>query len=136
MKIIVFGCGRVGAHLANLLSEKGHEVTVIDKDSRSFRLLKDDFKGNMILGTGIDEYVLRNSGIEETKVFAAVTDQDNINIMSCLVAKEIFNVPFVIARISDPRRESIYREFGLKTICPTIEAVGGIARILSELNSL
>jgi len=144
MKIIVLGCGRVGASLANSLTGHGHQVTVMDRDPKAFRLLGDDLivehSGEMapqatgsgtprattvkqkiacVLGLGIDEDVLRQAGIEEADAFAAVTDSDYTNIMACLMAKKIFRVPRVIARISEPKREKIFHGLGLETICPT-----------------
>ncbi|MBI1987804.1 MAG: TrkA family potassium uptake protein [Nitrospinae bacterium] len=119
MKVIIFGCGRLGAFLAQALSQKGEEVAVIDRDPRAFRLLGSHFQGKTVVGTGVDEDVLREAGIEQSDAFAAVTNGDKINIMSSLIAQEIYRVPNVIARIADPKMEEIYRELGLKTLCPT-----------------
>ena len=73
----------------------------------------------MIVGTGIDESVLRRAGIEDADCFASVTNGDNRNIMAAQVAKVVFKVPRVITRIYDPIREQTYRELGLETICST-----------------
>jgi trk system potassium uptake protein TrkA len=132
MKIIVFGCGRVGAYLATCLSQAGHRVTVIDRNPRAFKMLGDEFTGDTIMGLGIDEDVLRRAGIEGTEAFAAVTDGDNTNIMSCLIAKEVFGVPMVVARINDPGREKIYNELGLITICPTTAGAQTILGLLTK----
>lgn len=132
MKVIVFGCGRLGVHLARALSDKGEDVVVIDRNPRAFRLLGRDFPGGTVVGVGIDEDVLQEAGIGEADVFAAVTDGDKINIMAALIAKELYNVPQAIARISDPRMEEIYKERGLKTFCPTTLGIEKIFLLLGE----
>jgi len=119
MKFVILGCGRVGARLATMLDHLGHEVSIIDKTRDAFNRLPNDFGGQTIIGVGIDEDVLRNAGIEQADVFAAVTNGDNTNIMASQVAKDLFHVPRVIARIYDPLREETYHTLGLETICPT-----------------
>lgn len=119
MNIVIMGCGRVGARVAANLANNGHEVSVIDTDSRAFNRLPGDFRGGTIIGTGIDEDVLRSAGIEDAHAFIAVTNGDNRNIMAAQVAKKIFEVPEVICRIYDPVREDTYRRLGLTTVCPT-----------------
>jgi trk system potassium uptake protein TrkA len=119
MKVVIMGCGRVGARIAGLLDHTGNDVTIIDTDSRAFRRLPAGFGGETIIGTGIDEDVLRRAGIEDADAFIAVTNGDNRNIMASQVARRIFNVPEVICRIYDPVREDLYRRLGLTTVCPT-----------------
>lgn len=119
MKIVILGCGRVGARLAQLMEEDGYKVSIIDADPNSFSRLYEGFNGQTTLGTGIDVDVLKAAGIENADAFAAVTNFDNTNIMACEVAKEIFNVQRVLARIYDPGRESLYHQLGLETVCPT-----------------
>ncbi len=119
MKIVILGCGRVGARLAQLMEASGHDVSIIDSDPAAFNRLPDNFNGQTILGTGIDVDVLKSAGIATADAFAAVTNYDNTNIMACEVAKEIFGVKQVLARIYDPGREGMYHQLGLETICPT-----------------
>lgn len=119
MRIVILGCGRVGARLALLMEEDGHEVSIIDSDPASLERLPSHFKGRTTLGTGIDVDVLKAAGIEGADAFAAVTNFDNTNIMACQVAKEIFGVKKVLARIYDPGRENLYHHLGLETVCPT-----------------
>jgi trk system potassium uptake protein TrkA len=128
MKVIIMGCGRVGARLAALLDSEGHEVTVIDTDAYSFRRLPPSFKGTTLLGNGIDEEVLRKAGIEQADAFVAVTQGDNRNIMANQIAKHIFNVPKVICRIYDPLRQELFETLGLETVSSTTI----FARILKE----
>ncbi|MFT4036752.1 MAG: TrkA family potassium uptake protein [Thermomicrobiales bacterium] len=119
MKAVIMGCGRVGARVASLLDHTGNDVTVIDIDSRAFRRLPATFDGDTIIGTGIDEDVLRRAGIEDADAFIAVSNGDNRNIMAAQVARLIFEVPEVVCRIYDPVREDTYRRLGLTTVCPT-----------------
>ena len=103
MKIIIMGCGRVGAQLANSLDAEGHDVTILDIDAYSFdRFLSTEFRGTALLGSGIDEEVLRKAEIEKADAFIAVAHGDNRNVMACQMAKHIFHVPKVISRIYDP----------------------------------
>jgi len=119
MKVLIMGCGRVGARLASLLDEDGHEVTVLDNDVYSFRRLPSTFGGSALYGNGIDEEALKKAGIEEVDIFVALTQGDNRNVMSCQMAKHVFNVPRVMCRIYDPLREEMYAALGLETISPT-----------------
>ncbi|HEY40519.1 MAG TPA: TrkA family potassium uptake protein [Dehalococcoidia bacterium] len=119
MKVVIMGCGRVGARLASLLEQDGHSVTIIDNDSYSFRRLAPDFKGTALIGNGIDEDVLRSAGIEEADAFIALTQGDNRNVMASQIAKHIFNVPRAVCRIYDPLRRDMYAELGIETISPT-----------------
>ena len=119
MKVIIMGCGRVGAQLAILLDKDGHQVTVLDNKSYSFRWLPTDFKGTALLGHGLDEVSLKKAGIENADIFIAVTQGDNRNIMACQIAKHIFNVPKVVCRIYDPLRRDLYITLGLEALSPT-----------------
>ena len=119
MNVVIMGCGRVGARVAALLDHAGHRVTVIDQEPSAFLRLPAEFGGDTIIGTGIDEDVLRQAGIEQADAFVAVTNGDNRNIMAAQVARMIFDVPRIILRIYDPVREDTYRRLGLTTVCPT-----------------
>ena len=133
MHVIVIGCGKVGSKFARVLSDDGHDVVIVDNDSSNFKLLDMNFRGITVTGVPIDQDVLKQAGIETADALAAVTPDDNVNIMVCQVAKEIFKVPRVIARIYDPAREHIFHEFGLETICPTDITVDVIrSKILAE----
>ena len=119
MKVVIMGCGRVGAWLAGSLDEEGHSVTILDTDSYSFRRLPPDFNGTALLGNGIDEEALKRAGIEEADVFVAVTQGDNRNVMAAQIAKHIFNVPRAICRIYDPLLQEWYYTLGIETLSPT-----------------
>ena len=119
MKIIIMGCGRVGAQLAGSLDDDGHEVTILDNDAYSFRRLSPTFGGNALIGNGIDQEALKRAGIEEADVFVALTQGDNRNVMATQIAKHIFNVPRAICRIYDPLRQELYNTLGIETFSPT-----------------
>ncbi len=126
MRVLIVGCGRVGGLLAGRLSGSGNDVSVVDGDSRSFRRLPERFPGRVVLGTGIDEDVLRTAGIEHADVFVAVTHDDNTNIMAAQIARDVFNIDRVVLRIYDQARADVYRQLGLMVICPTTTVAGMI----------
>ena len=119
MRYLIVGCGRVGSTLAKRLARDGHDVTVVDENSSAFRRVGRDFPGKLVLGTGIDVDVLRRAGADTADGFAAVTQGDNRNIMAALIAQQHFKIPRVVARIYDPERSYMYRDFGIATVCPT-----------------
>lgn len=119
MHFVVGGCGRVGSQLANILSLERHDVVVIDSEEDSFRRLGSAFNGVTLVGNTFDVDVLKEARIEEADGFAAVTHLDNTNIMAAEVAKRLFNVPRVIARLYNPERLSTYEKLGLDVVCGT-----------------
>jgi trk system potassium uptake protein len=124
MKILIMGCGRVGAWLARSLDADGHTVTVLDTDAYSFRRLRfpglvDEFKGTALVGNGTDQEVLEKAGIKNADVFIALTEGDNRNIMACEIARQVFKVPRVICRIYDPLRQELYNNLGIEAFSPT-----------------
>jgi trk system potassium uptake protein TrkA len=113
------GCGRVGSQVS-LLLDKEHNVTVIDhRDTDALLRLGPDFKGRVINGLGFDENILMEAGIKEADAFIAASSTDNANIVGARIAKNIYKVPRVVARLFDPRRAEIYQRLGLKTISTT-----------------
>lgn len=119
MNIIVVGCGRVGSHLATLLSEDGHNVSIIDRSAEAFRNLGRDFNGRTVRGIGFDESALLDAGIKEADVIAAVTSNDNANLMIAEVSRRIYEVPHVITRLYEARREKTYAQLGIDFACGT-----------------
>jgi trk system potassium uptake protein TrkA len=119
MKILIMGCGRVGARLAGLLDIEGHTVTILDTDAYSFRRLPAEFGGTALVGNGMDEEALTKAGIKETDAFLALTQGDNRNVMAAQIAKHIFKVPRVLCRIYDPLRRELYNSLGLEAFSPT-----------------
>jgi trk system potassium uptake protein TrkA len=116
MKVIIMGCGRVGQEVSRLLLEGGNEVTVIDDNLQFLERLGPQFPGKKIRGVGFDRDVLLSAGIQTADAFVATSPSDNVNIVAARIARNIFRVPRVVARIYDPRRAEIYRRLGLVTI--------------------
>lgn len=116
MRVVVMGCGRVGAGLADGLARVGHEVAVIDRDESAFARLSADFPGERILGMGFDRDVLLKAGIQDAGAFAAVSSGDNSNIISARLARETFGVQRVVARIYDAKRAAVYERLGIPTV--------------------
>jgi trk system potassium uptake protein TrkA len=116
--IIIVGCGRLGGSLANQLSAAGHSIVVIDRKPASFDKLSVDFSGYKTLGDAVELHILQQARVGDADCLFATTTADNTNLMVAQVAKTIFNVPQVIARVFDPAREALYREFGIETISP------------------
>ncbi|GAI82889.1 unnamed protein product [marine sediment metagenome] len=119
MKVVIMGCGRVGARLGGLLNADGHTVTILDTDAYSFRRLPPEFGGTALIGNGLDEEALKKAGIEEADAFVAVTQGDNRNVMAAQIAKHTFNVPKVVCRIYDPLRQELYSTLGVEALSPT-----------------
>jgi trk system potassium uptake protein TrkA len=134
MRTIIVGCGRVGSNLARRLSDEGDAVTVIDSNETAFNRLGEDFTGEMVFGTGVDEDILRRAGTEGADAFVAVTDADTTNIMAAQLAQHLFGVKNVVCRIYDPARESIYTDLGLRTVCPTTLSAEKVKRFLEAKN--
>lgn len=120
MYIVIVGCGRVGAHVAMLLSEEGHNVVIVDKHEESFKRLSHNFNGVTIVGNGFELDVLKEAGIEKADAFCSLTNGDNTNIMAAQVAQKIFKVPRVIARVYDSARAQIYKTLGLEVLSGTV----------------
>jgi trk/ktr system potassium uptake protein len=129
--VVILGCGRVGSRLARTMADEGYVVAVVDMDQFSFRRLPDSFRGRTILGTGIDEDVLRRAGIMEAKTFIAVSDNDNTNIMAAEIAQKVFGVPDVVARVYEVERARAFAQLGLKIVCPTATVVSLIREQVS-----
>jgi trk system potassium uptake protein TrkA len=120
MRVIIVGCGRVGARVAAELDQRGEHVTVIDINPRAFNRLPQSFKGETVRGNGTDEDVMRGAGAEQADLLMALTEGDNRNALTAQLGKHTFGVPRVIAKINDPLRGEAYRALGLETICRTI----------------
>jgi trk/ktr system potassium uptake protein len=138
MRIIIIGCGRMGAGLAQTLGRRGHAVTVVDRDSAAFEQLGTNFKGHTVVGVGFDREVLVHAGIERADGLAAVTASDETNVVAARLARLVFRVPRAVARLYDPRKAEIYRRLGVQTISTTAWGIHRIAELLgySEFDSL
>ena len=119
MKLVIVGCGRVGAALAEAFDNGGHDVVILDVSTRAFDRLSPEFKGQAIRGDGTDEDVLRKAGVEGADVLLALTEGDNRNVMAAQIAMEKLSVGRSVAKINDPVRAAAYAELGIGTICRT-----------------
>lgn len=120
MRVIIVGCGRVGARVAAELDQRGENVTVIDESARAFNRLPQSFGGETVRGNGTDEDVMRGAGAEQADLLMTLTEGDNRNALAAQLGKHTFGIPRVIAKINDPLRAEAYRALGLQTICRTI----------------
>jgi trk system potassium uptake protein TrkA len=132
MKVIIMGCGRIGSQVSELMSKQGHDVTVIDHDANAIGRLGPNFKGRVVQGLGFDRSVLTGAGIERADAFVAASSSDNANIVAARIARNIFRVPRVVARLYDPRRAEIYQRLGLTTISSTNWGAERIYQVLSH----
>jgi trk system potassium uptake protein TrkA len=130
MKVIVMGFGRIGSQVSKLLAIQQHDVTIIDHDANAGKRIDPAFKGRVIKGVGFDRKVLIQAGIEQAEAFVAASTSDNANIVAARIARNIFHVPRVVARLYDPLRAEIYQRLGLTTVSATNWAA---ERIYQEL---
>ncbi|MCK4427094.1 MAG: NAD-binding protein [candidate division Zixibacteria bacterium] len=119
MKVVILGCSLVGAEVASWFSSEKNQVSVIDSKENSFNRLPKDFKGEKVLGMGIDVPILIQAGIEGADAFLCLSNSDNTNIMAAQLVKQRFKVPKVIIRVYDPQTAKAFGEMGLDIICPT-----------------
>jgi trk system potassium uptake protein len=134
MKVIVMGCGRMGEQVSRMLGSAGHDVTVIDPDFKVLEHLGASFNGRKVVGVGFDKNILLQAGIETADAFAATSPSDNANIISSRIARNIFHVPRVVARLYDPRRAEIYHRLGLVTISMINWGAERIVELLTHSN--
>ena len=129
---VIIGCGRLGASLANAISDKEASVMMVDRDERAFRKLGTAYGGLTLTGDATDIAVLRSAEIERADTVVSVTNDDNTNIMVAQIACNVYHIPNVICRLYDPEREIVYKEFGIDTICPTVLSTREIDRLLGK----
>ncbi len=128
---VIVGCGKLGSYLANHLSRLGHGVVVIDRDERAFVNLSPEFSGFRVEGDATELAVLKQAKVDKADLVVSATSDDNVNLMVAQVAKKVFGVARVLARVFEPRRESVYRELGVETVCPTSVAADLFLRSIS-----
>lgn len=131
-RIVIIGCGRLGASLADYLYEQGKEVIVVDAEDTSFRKLSSSYGGLTLVGDATQLETFEKLEPDEDTVLIVVTDSDNANIMISQVAREMYHIKTIICRLYDPQRECVYDEFHIDTICPTYLSVHRIEDILKE----
>lgn len=130
MNVLIVGAGKIGGRLAQVLEGLGDEVSIVDEHEEKLALLE-NFAGLAVSGVAIDIDVLKSAGIENCDAVAAVTNNDNVNLMVAQIAQDIFKVPKVLCRVYDPKRKSIFgQNFSISTICPTSITVDGVVSFL------
>jgi trk system potassium uptake protein TrkA len=136
--MIIVGCGRNGSGLALALSKMGHAVTVIDSDPSAFKALGAAFKGDTVEGVGFDRDILEKAKIDRTDALAAFTSSDESNAVIARIAREVYHVPKVVARLYDREKAEIYRRLGVQTLSSTTWGIKKAADLLcySPLNTV
>jgi K+ transport systems, NAD-binding component len=133
MNIIIIGCGRFGSTLAGELSDDGHNISIIDRDNERLNVLGSGFNGLKIKGIEYDDEILKEAGIQTADAVLSLASDENINITVSLIAKEIYKVPLIIARIVNPNRQYIYQVLGIKTVNPIQLGVDILTSKISKL---
>jgi trk system potassium uptake protein TrkA len=128
VKAIIIGCGRVGSSIAHELRGEGWDVTAVDEKEEALGRLGDDWDGGFVVGHGMDTSVLRRAGTEDADAVVVSTDGDNTNIVVGQVVQKLFGIDCVVVRLLDPARAEFYSQQGLRTVCPTSNAIS----VLSE----
>jgi trk system potassium uptake protein len=138
MKIVIIGCGRMGTGLARVLSLRGHAITVVDKDRAALEQLEQSFRGQTVVGAGFDQGALLKAGIEHADGLAAVTNSDEANVVVARLARLVFQVPRVVARLYDPRKADLYHRLGVQVVSPVSWVINRFADLLSysELDAI
>lgn len=129
MRVLIIGCGRLGAELSMRLFERGHEVSVIDSNKNAFSKLPARFEGRINEGEAINRDVLHRAGIERADSVAVVTDSDVLNGVVGHLARTYYHVPNVVVRNHDPRYRPILERFG----CQVISAMSWGAQRIEEM---
>lgn len=132
MYIIIAGGGKVGEFLANTLSSGGHDVVVIERNREKCEKLAENKKILVINGDACDAKYLEDAGIDRANVFAAVTGDDDDNLVACQLAAATYNVPRAVARVNNPKNERIFHELGIDGISSTTI----IAKLIEEESSI
>lgn len=113
MYLVIVGAGRVGYFLTKELLDQGHEIVVIEKNAAIVTSILEDFGSICYRGDGCETTVLSEVGTNRADMFIAVTGDDEDNLVSCQIAKHLFQVPRTIARIRNPRNETIFKKLGI-----------------------
>jgi trk system potassium uptake protein TrkA len=135
MKLIVVGCGRMGAELAYHLYQQQHQVVVIDQELHAFENLHPNFRGRTIEGDALAEGILHRAGIEEADGLAAVTNSDVVNAVVGHIAHRVYHLPKVVTRNYDARWLSLLETFELTVVSSMIWGAQQIETLLYSKES-
>jgi trk system potassium uptake protein TrkA len=111
--IIIIGGGQVGYYLAKALLDEGHELLVLEKDPVRTAFICNDLGSVCVRGDGCEMATLEEAGVGRADMFVAVTGDDEDNLVSCQAAKHKFNVPRTVARVNNPKNETIFKKMGI-----------------------
>ncbi len=131
MNYVIIGCGSLGAELALALRRGGHAMVLVDKDQETLHQVDPSLRGVAIVGSGLDRQILIQAGIEQADGLAAVTSCDETNVILARLARHVFHVPRVVARLHDPRKAELYRRLGIQSEAPLDWAAKRLADLLS-----
>lgn len=130
MQVVIMGCGRTGLALATRFDAEGDQVTVIELDDAARARLPSGFRGRFVPGDGVAPRVLEAAGVAHAEAFVALTPNDNANIVAARVARDVFHVPRVLARLHDPVHAPVYSEFGIPTVGSVQTTVNRVVQLL------
>ncbi len=123
MYTVIFGCGRVGSHVAGALSSEGHSVVVVDRDPVAFKQLPAGFSGFTLVRNASEFDVMEDAKVREADLVVAATQDDNLNLMLASFARDLLGVNQVIARVFDLSSKAVGEALGITISCST-ELVG------------
>ncbi len=123
MYVIVVGCGKIGYHLTRALLSADNEVVVIERDARRAESATEEFGGIVIASDGTEPTVLRQAGAKRCDVLIATTGQDATNLVACQVGKWSFDIPRVIAVVTDPDHVPLFKSLGVDAAVSTTELI-------------
>lgn len=134
MYVIIMGGGRVGLALANLLIDDGHDITLIENDESLSADVAAELDALVIHGSGTNSKTLEETNIEDADYFIATTGNDEANLLSCILVRK-YNVPTIIARVSNPDHEEAFKEVGIdRVISPEITAAEQLQQFVTMPN--
>ena len=132
MKVIIVGCGRVGAELAYRLYLQEHQVAIIDAVPAAFENLPADFRGRIVEGDGLAQDVLHRAGIAEADGLVAATNSDSLNAVVAHVARSVYRVSKVVVRNYDAHWLALHEAFSLPVVSSTIWGAQRIEALLQQ----
>lgn len=135
MKALIIGCGKFGVRVSEYLSWKNHDVVVVDSDSESFLALSKEFTGRTLCGIGYDKDILEKAGIATMDAVISCTSSDSLNAVVANIAKNIYHVPIVIARMYDPIRARMFEAMGIYTVSITRLGLDNVTEYLEGVKS-
>ena len=126
MKLVVIGCGRVGAAVSRELAAEGWDVTAVDEKEEALSRLGPRWSGGFVVGHGMDSAILLKAGVPDADAVVVATSGDNTNLVVGQVVEKRWAVPCVVVRVLDPARADFYAARGMRTICPTQTAISAL----------